>query len=640
MELRENTSMPEAEKPQTAESAAGMATTENATSATESVADARIESTTIQDDEQPETVGTDKLDPEAAAEEEMTAPVRQELTYESLLDAAREILARDASEISNDELRRLRQQFFSLHNSAEAADTEHTEEGAARNAAEITFNDLLNAAREKKNAWSAEQLAVRAANLERKNAIIAELLALAEDTDNVNRTFPRYRELQDEFNSIGEVDQTEETGVWKRFQEARERFSDNLKINKELRDYDFKKNLEAKQELLAQAQALATDEDVIAAYRQLQELHNKWRQIGPVAKELRDEIWNSFREASVEINKRYQAFFEARKAVESAHEAEKEALCEKVEAIDTTALKTFAAWDEATAAVIDLQKAWGETGQASPKANRRLFGRFRAACDKFFQTKAEYYRNTREELSRNLAKKTELAEKAESLAESTEWRSTTDTLTALQKEWRTIGPVPKKQSEAIWKRFTTACDTFFARKKEATSGTRNEEAANLKAKREVIGSLSELVSFEGTRDEAFARLRGLQARWQEIGHVPFREKDKVYEAYRSACDAVRDKFNLQESRRRMNNFRESISKLEGDENKLYREREHTLRILEARRNDLRTYENNLGFLSSKSKSGESLVRDLQRRIERLKTDIADLEQKIAVIDQGISAKNR
>ncbi|MDE6311577.1 MAG: DUF349 domain-containing protein [Muribaculaceae bacterium] len=611
---------------------------ETAMSTAPEAADVQNEITASENVAEPEYVGPEKEDPESAAEDEMTAGVRQEMTLESLLDAAREVLARDAADINNDELRRLRQQFFSLHNAAANADGEHTESGAEANALEITFNDVLNAAREKKNAWSAEQLAVKSANLERKNAIIAEILTLADDTDNVNRTFPRYKELQDEFNSIGEVDQTEETGVWKRFQDAREKFSDNLKINKELRDYDFKKNLEAKQALLAEAQAVAVEEDVIAAYRKLQDLHNKWRQIGPVAKELREVIWNSFREASVQINKRYQAFFEARKAEEAVHEAAKEALCEKVEAVDTSALKSYQAWDEATALVIGAQKEWSEAGMASPKANRRLFSRFRACCDKFFQAKAEYYRSAREEMSRNLARKMEMAEKAEALSTSEDWRATTEVLAALQKEWRTVGPVPKKQSDAVWKRFTTACDTFFARKKEATSGARNEEQANLKSKREVIGLLSELLEFDGTRDEAFARLRGLQARWQEIGHVPFREKDKIYEAFRSACDAVRDKFNLQESRRRMNNFRESIQKLEGDDNKLYREREHTLRILEARRNDLRTYENNLGFLSSKSKSGESLVRDLQRRIERLKADIADLEQKIAVIDSGISSK--
>ena len=630
MELRETSPLSDAEVTKDQLSAADTATPTTEASTADAAADARTE--TI------ETVGPDHEDPEAAAELEMTSPRRPELTYDSLLDAARELLAKDASEITNDELRRLRQQFFSLHNAA--AETVSAEDSVARNAAEITFNDLINAAREKKNAWSADQLAVKAANLERKNAIIEEIIALAEDTDNVNRTFPRYRELQDEFNAIGEVDQTEETGVWKRFQEARERFSDNLKINKELRDYDFKKNLDTKQELLGEAKTLAAGEDVIAAYRRLQELHNKWRQIGPVAKELRDEIWNGFREASVEINKRYQAYFEARKAEEAVHEAAKEALCVQIESLDTSALKTYAAWDEATATVLALQKSWGETGQASPKANRRLFGRFRSACDEFFRTKAEYYRNSREELSRNLARKTELADRAEAMSQSSEWRSTTEALAALQKEWRTIGPVPKKQSDAVWKRFSGACDAFFARKKEATSGVRNEESANLKAKREIIGQLSALLSFEGSRDEAFARLRGLQAGWQEIGHVPFREKDKVYEAYREACDAVRDKFNLQESRRRMNNFREIISRLEGDENKLYREREHTLRILEARRNDLRTYENNLGFLSSKSKSGESLVRDLQRRIERLKADIADLEQKIAVIDAGIASKEQ
>lgn len=592
------------------------------------------------ENESPETVeiGNEELDPEQAAEEEMSEPIKAEITIESLLDMAREYLAKDPAEYSAEEVRKIQRQFFNLCNSIKSKGEQSDDETTRLNAIEITFNDILNEIRQKRSAWSAEQMAVRAENLARKNAIIEEILSLADDMDNVNRAFPRYKELQDEFNAIGEVDPTVETDVWKRFQDAREKFSDNLKINKELRDYDFKKNLESKQELIDEAKKIIDSEDIIAAYRRLQELHNLWRQIGPVAKELREEIWTSFRDASVEINKRYQAFFEARKAEEAIHESAKEAICQKIEDIKPEELKSYNDWNKATEEVLALQKEWGTLGHAAPKIDRRLFARFRGLCDTFFKAKAEYYKDTREEAARNLAKKTELADRAEALAESTEWRKTADELISMQKEWRTIGSVPKKMSDAVWKRFSTACDTFFERKKQAEAGSRSIEQENLNAKREIIGLLSALLSYEGSSDEAFAQLRGLQARWNEIGHVPFREKDKIYEAYRQACNEVREKFNLRESRRRVDNFKDNLSRLEGDENRLYRERENILRALENRKNDLRTYENNLGFLSSKSKSGESLVRDLQRRIEKLRADINELQEKIEVIDSEIKDK--
>lgn len=586
-------------------------------------------------------------DPEAAAEELMTEGEQEPerlphaMTPEELLEAAKALLDKDAAEVSNDEIRRLRQHFLSICKKAGIADPELPETGETAEATplpdgfEVNFQDVYTQLKEKKTEWSLQQAAIKAANLERKNAIIEEILALAEDTDNVNRTFPRYRELQDEFNAVGEVEQSEDTSVWKRFQEARERYSDNLKINKELRDYDFKKNLAEKEVLLEEARGLVELEDVIAAYRRLQELHNKWRQIGPVAKELRDEIWNKFRDASAEVNKRYQAFFEARKDAEAANEAAKTVLCERIEALDFSGLKSYSAWDEMTAKIIEAQNEWKTLGFASRKANRQLFSRFRATCDKFFAAKADFYRNSREELSRNLVRKQELADRAEALKDSTDWKKTTDEFLGMQKEWKTIGAVPKKYSDALWKRFTAACDYFFGQKKASTSGVRKTESANLKAKREIIGLISALASSED-REAALEEFKALQDRWQQTGHVPFREKDKVYEAYRNAVDAVRDRFDLIRSKARMNRFQANVAEIEGDDNKLFRERERLLRISESRRNELRTYENNLGFLSSKSKSGESLVHDLQRRIERLKADIVDLDEKISLIDSKLS----
>lgn len=582
---------------------------------------------------------------EVEAEEIMTegedlAEAEAADTPETVLEAAEAMLVLDGSAFGADDIRRLRQRFSMLHK-PESTSAEVPEEGAAEEKApEIDpvaarFTEVIEQLRAKKAEWTAAEEARRAANLERKNAIIAEIIALAEDTDNVNRTFPRYRELQDEFNSIGDVDPTEDTAVWKRFQEARERYSDNLKINKELRDYDFKKNLADKELLLAEARGLAAEEDVIAAYRRLQDLHNKWRQIGPVAKELRDEIWNNFRDASAEVNKRYQAFFEARKAREAENEAAKTALCERLEALDYSSLKTFASWEEMTRSVIGLQEEWRTLGYASKKMNRSLFARFRKGCDAFFAAKADFYRNTREELSVNLAHKQRLVEEAEALKESSDWGTATNRFVEMQKEWKTIGAIPKKYSEGLWKRFTEACDCFFDRKKKANSGTRQAEAANLKTKREIIGMLEALMAEGVAKDEAIAKLKDLQKRWQETGHVPFREKDKLYEAYRSACDAVRDHFAIAESRARRDRFEASVQQLEGDADKLYRERERLTRALEGRRGELRTYENNLGFLQSKSKSGDSLLRDMSRRIDRLKADIEEIREKIRLVDEKI-----
>lgn len=568
-------------------------------------------------------------------EGEELAEAEKAETPQTILEAAEAMLALDGSAIATDDIRRLRQRFSMLH-MPKSDDEEAPTDEVTVDQVSARFVQVIDMLKAKKAEWTAAEEARRAANLERKNEIIAQIIALAEDTDNVNRTFPRYKELQDEFNAIGDVDPSEDTSVWKRFQDARERYSDNLKINKELRDYDFKKNLADKEVLLAEARGLAAEEDVIAAYRRLQDLHNKWRQVGPVAKELRDEIWNNFRDASAEINKRYQAFFEARKAREAENEAAKTALCERMDALDYSDLKTFAAWEEMTRTVIGLQEEWRTLGYASKKMNRQLFGRFRKSCDAFFTAKAEFYRNTRDELSVNLAHKQALADEAEALKESSDWRSATDRFVAMQKEWKTIGAIPKKYSESLWKRFTEACDYFFDRKKKAGSGTRQIEAANLKAKREIIGLLEALMGEGVDKEQAMAQLKDLQKRWQEVGHVPFREKDKLYEAYRSATDAVRRHFAMAESRARRVRFEASVQSIEGDADRLYRERERLARALEARRGELRTYENNLGFLQSKSKSGDSLLRDMSRRIDRLKADIDEIQEKIKVVDRELS----
>ena len=598
-----------------------------------------------------ETVGDDAVDPERAAEDEMTEALDEEendekvseaLSYETIGAVLAELEAKDPADISSDEIRRLRQQLNLLHkaytDTQRALWVEHGNDlatfGETETQEEAELKNRLNALRERKAARAAEQEAERQANLERKNAIIAEIIALAEDTDNVNRTFPRYRELQDEFNQVGDVPAVDETSVWKRFQEARERYSDNLKINKELRDYDFKKNLDSKQLLLDEARKLVVEEDVIVAYRRLQELHNKWRRIGPVAKELREEIWDAFKNASTEINKRYQTYFEARKAREAENEAGKTAICERIEALDFSTLNSCAAWDEMTKTIMDAQAEWKNYGFASRKLNNQLFARFRAACDRFFTAKAEYFKATRDRLAANLARKVSLCERAEALQDSTDWRRATDELVALQKEWKTVGAVAKKYSDNVWKRFLAACDHFFEQKKQAGNSVRSVEAANLKAKRDLIAKL-DLITVDTPRDEAVEMLRSIHQEWQQVGHVPYKEKDKVYDEYRRRLEKLRSDLDLNGAQARRERFKNAVAEIEGDENKLYRERERLTRALEAKRNELRTYENNLGFLSSKSKSGDSMLKEFERRADRLKEDIKDLEDKVKLIDSKL-----
>ena len=580
-----------------------------------------------------------------AAAEELREPAPTNMA--ELIEQAKRVLELDGADITRESINRLRNFYNTLSHpeakAAEEAKSEDTPESTlpelpspetVANEEDENFKQILNDIKAKKAAFTARQEEQKAENLKAKNEIIDQINALAEDTDNVNRTFPRYRELQDQFNALGEVPATEETALWKRFQEARERYSDNLKINKELRDYDFKKNLENKELLIAEATKLNEENDIITAFKRLQDLHAKWREIGPVAKELREDIWQKFKDASAEVSKRYQTFFEERKAREVENEQAKTALCVKIEALDWSNLNSFAQWDAMTAEIINAQSEWKTLGFASRKLNTLLFNRFRATCDKFFAAKAEYFKKAKDQMAENLARKTALAEKAEVLKDSTEWKKTTDLLVELQKEWKTIGTVAKKHSDAIWKRFQSACDHFFEQKKAATSTVRQTEHANLQAKRDLIAEL-EKITPDTPKNEVIQAIANIQSRWKEIGHVPFREKDKVYDQFRAKINEVRKAFDLRESRERMDNFESNISQMEGDQGKLIRERERLARVLETRRTELRTYENNLGFLSAKSKSGNSLVKDFERKIERLKEDIRELEDKIKVLDSKL-----
>ena len=591
------------------------------------------------------TSTANELTTEPAADEN-PATDRTPLTVESLIERLKQMAGDDDAEISTDEVGRIKQHFYHLRSqAARAAKAEASEEEAEAAATpeetadpvEEEFKALLAQVTEKKAAQRARIEAEQLANLERKKAIIAQINEMAADTDNVNRHYPAVKELQTQFKEIGEVPQTDFTETWKNYQDAIEHFYDQWKVNKELRDYDFKKNLAEKQLLIEEAVKLNEEPDVVTGFRRLQELHDKWREIGPVAKEFREEIWNKFKDASAEVNKRYQAFFEERKKRETENENAKTALCEAIEAIDLTSLTSQAAWNKATKTIIDAQQQWKQLGFASRKTNAALFARFRRRCDEFFAAKAEFFQSLKNDQQANLEAKTALCEQAEALKDSTDWKRATDKIVELQTKWKTIGPAPKKHSDQIWQRFLAACDHFFKQKKAATSETRKTEATNLATKREILARLTELNSPQATaeRKAAIEEIHTLRKKWQDTGHVPYREKEKLGEEYRETVRQLFDKYDIHETKARKASFEASIEEIAADKTRLSRERERLMRAYEARKADLATYENNLGFFNSKSKSGESMLRDIQRNITRLKADLADLENKIGLIDSKL-----
>ena len=555
-----------------------------------------------------------------------------------LVDMMRAAAARPIEEVK-DEVQAIKAAFFALRREEIAQEKEAflangNDEGDFTpkvDADEENLKELLNVLKERRTEYNAAQEANREANLEKKRQIIALINEIANDPDNINRQFNRVKQLQQDFKDAGEVPATADTVIWKEFQRATERFYDVLKMNKELRDYDFKKNLELKQQLCEEAEALDEETDIVAAFRKLQELHNNWREIGPVAKELREELWARFKAASSAINKKYQTFFEDRKSKEKENADAKTELCEKIEQIATDDLKTYAQWDEVTKQIIALQEDWRKLGYASRKANAALFARFRKSCDDFFAKKAEFYKNMKEELSSNLAKKIDLCERAEALMDSTDWKEATDKFVEMQKEWKTIGPVVKKYSDNVWKRFIAACDHFFEEKKKQNVNVHAVEHENLKAKKEVIANLKATIEEAG--EEAAQTVRDLMDRWQEIGHVPFKEKDKIYAQYRELVDKAFETLNMRGSRPRGEGGGSRGPRSSGGDRNLS-ERDRLVRTYEQRMNELKTFENNMGFLTANTKSGNSLVQEMERRIAKLKEEIAELEQKIKEMDNA------
>ena len=552
-------------------------------------------------------------------------------------------VAQDAENANKQELDGLKQTFYKIHNAEiEAAKKTFVENGGAEeefiaqpSGVEEEFKSLMAAIKEKRSALAAEIEKQKEENLQVKLSIIEELKELVESPDDANKSYNEFKKLQQQWNEVKLVPQAKVNELWKNYQLHVEKFYDILKLNNEFREYDFKKNLEIKTHLCEAAEKLADEQDVVSAFHQLQKLHQEFRDTGPVAKELRDEIWNRFKAASTAVNRRHQQHFEALKETEQHNLDQKTVICEIVEAIEFDQLKTFAAWETKTQEVIALQNKWKTIGFAPQKMNVKIFERFRKACDEFFKKKGEFFKLLKEGMNANLQKKKALSEKAESLKDSTEWKETAEILTKLQKEWKTIGPVSKKYSDAVWKRFITACDYFFEQKGKATSSQRSVEQENLEKKKAIIARLT-AIDETTDADEASKEVRELMKEWNGIGHVPFKEKDRLYKQYHGLIDQLFDRFNISASNKKLSNFKSSIGNIQsGGSQSLYREREKLVRTYENMKNELQTYENNLGFLTTSSKKGNSLLTEINRKVEKLKSDLELVLQKIKVIDESI-----
>lgn len=556
---------------------------------------------------------TDKI-PTPTTKAEVLAQLRQYVEQpatsdRAVLDRLRNVFYR----LHNDEILKAREAFVAEGGNAEdfvpAADPDEQE-----------YKRLVASVKEVRAKVAAEAEATRQANLQRKLDIIEEIKQMVAQPEDIDKKYDRFKALQAEWKEIGNIPAEQVTETWKNFHHNIEQFYDLLRINHEMRAYDFKKNLEIKTRLCESAEKLAEDEDVVAAFHALQKLHQEFRETGPVAKEQREEIWNRFKAASTTVNKRHQDFFLGRKQEEEENLAKKTNLCEQVEALNFESLSTMAEWDAMSQLVIGMQNEWKTVGFTPRKQNQAIFERFRTACDRFFTAKAHYFRSLRETLADNLAQKTALCQRAEELKDSTDWSNTTNAFVALQAEWKKIGPVAHKVSDAVWKRFNTACNAFFDRKKEANSGVHEEEQANLTKKLDVIARLQQLAD-EGS-EQLQQAVKALQAEWAAIGHVPFRKKEKIYRTYRTLCDKIYETVHREAGRRRVDNIARRAAQNGGSE------LQRLQRAYETKKAEIQTYETNLTFLNSKSKAGNSLVADIERRIQTLRNDLEIIAEKI------------
>ena len=584
-------------------------------------------------------------EPAAAAEQdeaEEPKPARPlPTTKEEVIARLKEIVIAGES-VDRTEVEALKQTYYRLTAAAaaEAREAFIAAGGAAEDFVpapdpeEENFKAQMGRIREIRAAAAEAQEKEKQAGLEKKLEIIEKIKAMAASPADADKNYDAFKTLQNEWKEVKAVPAEKSTELWKNYQLYVEQFYDQLRLNHEFRAYDFKKNLEIKTRLCEAAEKLAEVEDPVSAFHQLQKLHQEFRETGPVAKDLREEIWKRFKEASTLVNKRHQEHFEGLKAREEENLVKKTALCEKVEAIATDGLKTFAEWDAQTNVVLEIQKEWKTIGFTPKKMNAKIFERFRAACDAFFTAKTTFFKSTRETFAANLAKKNALCEQAEALKDSTEWASTTNKLVALQKEWKTIGPVAHKVSEVVWKRFNDACNFFFEQKNAATAGQRQEEEANLTKKNEIIEALEQLLAAPG--EDVQQQVRDLQAQWNETGHVPFRKKEKMYKRYHDICDRIYKELHISAGRRNLDNFKKNVAEKGGNE--LTRERNRLMTAYDAKKQEIKNYETNLTFLNAKSKGANSLVEEINRKVERLKEDLDLLAEKINAVNEKIKTE--
>lgn len=560
-------------------------------------------------------------------------------TKQEVVERLKEIAASDKAPVK-DEIDLLKTVFYKLHIAEREARLKEYIDGGGNpetyqvvpDQDEETFKAQMAVIREKRAQIMQQQEAEKQANLEKKLKIIEKIKAMATSPDEAGKSYNEFKELQQQWKDIKNVPADKANELWRNYQLYVEQFYDLLKLNSEAREYDFKKNLEMKTKLCEAAEKLADEEDVISAFHQLQELHQQYREIGPVAKELREEVWARFKAASTVINKRHQQHFEDLRAKEEENLARKTALCEKVEELGKVENKGAADWEKRSKEIIDIQNEWKTIGFAPQKMNVKIFERFRAACDDFFGRKAEYFKALKVTFSENIEKKKALVEKAQALADSTDWKATSDKLIALQKEWKTVGMVPKKLGDQLWQEFLGACNKFFEARNAAGAGQRNEEHANLEKKKGIIEQLKALA--ENAAEATKEKVQALTEEYNKVGHVPYKEKDKLYEAYHEVLDRIYKELNISTKRRRLNDFKANIKNVaKRGEEALDNERGRLARRFEQLKQEIQTYENNLGFLNASSKKGNSLIDEMNRKVQHLRDDLELVRQKIKAIDE-------
>ncbi|CDD01290.1 putative uncharacterized protein [Prevotella sp. CAG:474] len=566
------------------------------------------------------------------------APLKMYASKHEVLERVKELAHSDETP-AKDEVDHLKTAFYKLLFAEREADQKtFIENGGDPEAyvmktddSEEQFKAEMGLIKEKRAKAFQQQEEEKKANLQRKQQIIEKIKMMSTSPEEANKSYNDFKALQQEWEDIKAVPAEKANELWRNYQLYVEQYYDLLNLNRELREYDFKKNLEQKTLLCEAAEKLADEPDAVSAFHQLQELHQQYREIGPVAKELREQIWARFKAASTVINKRHQQHFEELRAKEEENLTRKTALCEKVEAIAKEENKNATDWENHTKQIIEIQTEWKTIGFAPQKMNVKIFDRFRAACDDFFGRKAEFFKTLKEKFAENTKKKKEMVEQAKALMDSTDWKATSDKLIKLQKEWKTTGMVPKKVGDQLWAEFVAACNKFFEARNAATAGTRNEEQQNLDRKKEIIAKLKELL--DSTADNVQATLQQLIDEYGKIGHVPFKEKDKLFKEYHKVVDALYKQLNISASKQRLDNFKSSIKSMaKQGEDMLDNERGRLMRRYEQLKSEITTYENNLGFLNASSKKGNSLIDEMNRKVNKLKDDLELIRQKIKAID--------